>query len=108
MINEFHKSNIRVVMDVVYNHVPLQSGDDGLGAITARYFLPNDISGAGKSLDGGVPMVSRMIRDSLEYWVSEYHVDGFRFDLMGVFRYLNVGDWADYLNTKYPGGGLLF
>jgi len=108
MINEFHKSNIRVIMDVVYNHVPTPSGvDDGLGAITARYFLPNDISGAGRSLDGGVPMASRMIRDSLEYWVSEYHVDGFRFDLMGVFRYLNVGDWADYLNTKYPDRGLL-
>jgi pullulanase len=107
MINEFHKSNIRVVMDVVYNHVPLQSGADGLGAITSRYFLPNDISGAGESLDGGVPMVSRMIRDSLEYWVSEYHVDGFRFDLMGVFRYLNVGDWAGYLNAKYPSQGLL-
>jgi pullulanase len=107
MINEFHKSNIRVVMDVVYNHVPLDSGSDGLGAITARYFLPNDISGAGKSLDGGVPMVSRMIRDSLQYWVDEYHVDGFRFDLMGVFRYLNVGDWAGYLNVKYPDRGLL-
>jgi pullulanase len=107
MINEFHKSNIRVVMDVVYNHVPIPSGDDGLAAITPRYFLPNDISGAGQSLDGGVPMVSRMIRDSMEYWVSEYHVDGFRFDLMGVFRYLNVGDWAGYLNTKYPGRGLL-
>ncbi len=107
MINEFHKSGIRVVMDVVYNHVPLNSGNDGLGAITGRYFLPNDISGAGKSLDGGVPMVSRMIRDSLEYWVSEYHIDGFRFDLMGVFRYLNVGDWAQYLNAKFPDRRLL-
>jgi pullulanase len=108
MINEFHKSNIRVIMDVVYNHVPAPSGnDDGLGAITPRYFLPNDISGAGRSLDGGGPMVSRMIRDSLEYWVREYHVDGFRFDLMGVFRYLNVGDWSGYLNTKYSDRGLL-
>jgi pullulanase len=108
MINEFHKSKIRVVMDVVYNHVPSVMGrDDGLGGITNRYFLPNDISGAGRTLDGGVPMVSRMIRDSLEYWVREYHVDGFRFDLMGVFRYLNVGDWATYLNAKYPDRGLL-
>jgi len=108
MINEFHKSKIRVVMDVVYNHVPsVTGGDDGLGGITNRYFLPNDISGAGRTLDGGVPMVSRMIRDSLEYWVREYHVDGFRFDLMGVFRYLNVADWANYLNAKYPQRGLL-
>jgi pullulanase len=107
MINEFHKSNIRVIMDVVYNHVPAITGSDGLGGITNKYFLPNDISGAGRTLDGGVPMVSRMIRDSLEYWVREYQVDGFRFDLMGVFRYLNVSDWANYLNAKYPQRGLL-
>ena len=109
MINEFHKSGIRVIMDVVYNHVPALAGgrDDVFGDITSRYFLPRDISGAGKSLDGGVPMVSQMIRDSLDYWVREYHVDGFRFDLMGVFRTLNVGNWARYLNTKYPDRTLL-
>jgi hypothetical protein len=39
--------------------------------------------------------------------VREYHVDGFRFDLIGVFRYLNVGDWAKYLNAKYPDRRLL-
>lgn len=109
MINEFHKSGIRVIMDVVYNHVPIVANgqDDVFGNITNAYFLPRDISGAGKSLDGGVPMVSRMIRDSLEYWVREYHIDGFRFDLMGVFRYLNVGDWASYLNSTYPDRTLL-
>ena len=101
MINEFHKSGIRVIMDVVYNHVPIGNGDV-FGDISNRYFLPTDISGAGRSLDGGVPMVDRMIRDSLDYWAGEYHVDGFRFDLMGVFRYVNVGAWAEYLNTRYP------
>ena len=101
MINEFHKSGIRVIMDVVYNHVPVGNGDV-FGDISSKYFLPNDISGAGRSLDGGVPMVDRMIRDSLDYWAREYHVDGFRFDLLGVFRYLNVGGWAEYLNTRYP------
>jgi pullulanase len=105
MINEFHKAGLRVVMDVVYNHVP--AGDDVFGGISSRYFLPLDISGAGRSLDGGVPMVSRMIRDSLEYWVREYHVDGFRFDLMGVFRYLNVATWASHLNARFPERGLL-
>jgi pullulanase len=93
-------------MDVVYNHVPV-GNDDVFGAITGKYFLPNDISGAGRSLDGGVPMVDRMIRDSLDYWAGEYHVDGFRFDLMGIFRYVNVGTWAHYLNTRYPDRTLL-
>jgi len=106
MINEFHKSGIRVIMDVVYNHVPAGNGDV-FGDISNKYFLPNDISGAGRSLDAGVPMVERMIRDSLDYWASEYHVDGFRFDLMGIFRYLNVGAWAEYLNTRYPDRTLL-
>jgi pullulanase len=101
MINEFHESGIRVIMDVVYNHVPVGDGDV-FGDISSKYFLPNDISGAGRSLDGGVPMVDRMIRDSLEYWAGEYHVDGFRFDLMGVFRFVNVGAWAEYLNSRYP------
>jgi pullulanase len=101
MINEFHKSGIRVIMDVVYNHVPLGNGDV-FGDITGKYFLPNDISGAGRSLDGGVPMVDRMIRDSLDYWAGEYHVDGFRFDLMGVFRFVNVAAWGEYLNSRYP------
>jgi pullulanase len=77
------------------------------GDISSKYFLPNDISGAGRSLDGGVPMVDRMIGDSLDYWTREYHVDGFRFDLMGVFRYVNVGAWAAYLNARYPDRTLL-
>src|SRR4051794_2256148 len=94
MINEFHRAGIRVIMDVVYNHVPVvHDGQDRIfGAITSRYFLPHDLSGAGRTLNGSEPMVSRMIRDSLEFWVDQYHVDGFRFDLMGVFDYRTVGD----------------
>src|SRR5438270_1949381 len=106
IINEFHKSGVRVIMDVVYNHVPVGDGDV-FADISSKYFLPSDISGAGRSLDGGVPMVDRMIRDSLDYWVGEYHVDGFRFDLMGVFRFVNIGAWGEYLNSRYPDRGLL-
>ena len=52
-------------------------------------------------------MVDRVIRDSLDYWAREYHVDGFRFNLVGVFRHLNVGAWAEYLNARYPDRTLL-
>jgi pullulanase len=52
-------------------------------------------------------MVSRMIRDSLEYWVREFNVDGFRFDLIGVFDYDVVGQWASYLNATFPERTLL-
>lgn len=109
MVNEFHRAGLRVIMDVVYNHVPVDANgrDRVFGGITDQYFLAHDVSGAGRSLNGGVPMVSRMIRDSLEHWVRDYHIDGFRFDLMGVFRYLNADDWAGYLNARYPDRNLL-
>ena len=105
MINEFHKAGIRVIMDVVYNHTP---GKFIFGPISEKYYLGNDISGAGATINvHQQPMVSRFIRDSLEYWIREYHVDGFRFDLLAAFDYAVVGDWGRYLNQKYPDATLL-
>lgn len=103
MINEFHKAGIRVVMDVVYNH----TADGGatettFSPITRQYFFGSDLSGTGNAVDDRKPMVSRFIRDSLEFWAREYHVDGFRFDLMGIFTYQDVGEWGRYLNQKFP------
>jgi pullulanase len=104
MIDNFHKRGIRVVMDVVYNHT---SDETVLGNITPKYYLATDLTGDGNTLDGSQPMVARMIQDSLDYWVSQYHVDGFRFDLMGVFPLTTVQGWATYLTTTYPNNNLL-
>lgn len=53
-------------------------------------------------------MVSRMIRDSLEYWADEYNLDGFRFDLIGIYHTSAVKDWGEYLNnTKFLDRNLL-
>jgi pullulanase/glycogen debranching enzyme len=104
MINEFHQAGIRVIMDVVYNHT---YDKKMLADISSKYYLEKDLSGVGNTLDANEPMVSRMIRDSLEYWVREYHLDGFRFDLIGVFDYAVVGEWGQYLNTKFPDRQLL-
>ncbi|URA10789.1 alpha-amylase family glycosyl hydrolase [Thermospira aquatica] len=104
MVNEFHKKGIRVVMDVVYNHTYNKSVFED---ITSLYYTPNDLSGCGNSIDASHPMVSRMIRDSLEYWVSNMNVDGFRFDLIGIFPYAEVRRWGEYLNAKYPDRNLL-
>lgn len=104
MINEFHKAGLRVIMDVVYNHT---YDKKMLADISSKYYLENDLSGVGNTLNATEPMVSRMIRDSLEYWVKEYHLDGFRFDLIGVFDYTVVGEWGRYLNTKFPDRNLL-
>lgn len=104
MINEFHKAGLRVVMDVVYNHTYDQSV---FGPISGQYYTDTDLSGTGNSIDANVPMVGRMIQDSLEYWVQEYNIDGFRFDLIGIFDYDEVGRWADNLNSKFPTKNLL-
>ncbi|MCD5352446.1 alpha-amylase family glycosyl hydrolase [Kineosporia mesophila] len=104
MVNEFHRNGIRVTMDVVFNHT---GSADTFRGITGSYYTPTDLSGTGNSIDDSNPMVSRMIRDSLEVWVRDYHVDGFRFDLLGVHQYRNAAEWGTYLNGTYPDRNLL-
>ena len=104
LINEYHKNGLRVVLDVVYNHTFEKSV---LVGISGKYYTTVDLSGCGNSLNTGVPMVSRMMRDSLEQWVKNYNVDGFRFDLIGVYHYNEVKAWGEYLNTKYADRNLL-
>ena len=93
MVKALHRGGIEVILDVVYNHTaegdergPLLSfrGIDNATyyrldpADAARYV---DVSGTGNSLNAAHPEVLRLIMDSLRYWVSDCHVDGFRFDL---------------------------
>lgn len=52
-------------------------------------------------------MVWMMIRDSLDYWVSEYHIDGFRFDLVGAFSMKDYSDWGEYLHKQHPDANLV-
>jgi len=93
MVRTLHSAGIEVILDVVYNHTaegnhmgPTLSfrgidnsayyrlvGDD------ARYYM--DYSGTGNTLNMRQPYVLQMVMDSLRYWVTEMHVDGFRFDL---------------------------
>lgn len=103
MINEFHKAGIRVIMDVVYNHT---YGNEMFENISNQYFYHQNLV-VGNTIDDGVPMVNRMIRDSLEYWATEYKIDGFRFDLVGVFSYQNFGDWGEHLESVLPGRNIL-
>jgi isoamylase len=93
MVKAMHKAGIEVILDVVYNHTA-EGSDQGptlsfRGLDNAAYYrlVPGDASsyydttGTGNSLDANNPVALRMIMDSLRYWVSEMHVDGFRFDL---------------------------
>ena len=89
MIQALHKSGIRVIMDVVYNHT--YEPDSWLERMVPGYYnrrwadgtLANG-SACGSDIACGRAMVDNYIADSVMYWAKEYHIDGFRFDLMGL------------------------
>jgi isoamylase len=95
MVKALHKAGIEVILDVVYNHTA-EGGDNGptfsfKGFDNRFYYLLSDdfshyadYTGTGNTLNSNFSVVRRMIGDSLRYWVSEMHVDGFRFDLAAV------------------------
>ena len=95
MVKALHRAGIEVILDVVYNHTA--EGSETGPTLCHRglaneiyYILEPDLSryrnysGTGNTLNGNNPIVRRMILDSLRYWVSEMHVDGFRFDLASI------------------------
>jgi isoamylase len=93
MVKALHRAGIEVILDVVYNHtaegnhlgpmLSFKGADNGsyyrLSHEDPRYYV--DFTGTGNSLNPKHPSVLRLIMDSLRYWVTECHVDGFRFDL---------------------------
>ena len=87
LVNELHKNNIGVILDVVYNHTYIVETYENI-APTCYYRYNSEMkisghSGAGPSLETRHSMVRKLIIDSLKHFVTEYHIDGFRFDLMG-------------------------
>jgi isoamylase len=96
MVKELHRAGIEVILDVVYNHTA--EGDEKGPTLCFRglensfYYILNqdqatyaNYSGAGNTLKANHSVVKRLIMDSLRYWTSEMHVDGFRFDLASIF-----------------------
>lgn len=96
MVQALHDQGIRVIMDVVYNHtyIPESSqlqGGSPFDLIVPGYYYRTDEkgkitngSGTGNEVASERPMVRKYIKDSVKYWASEYGIDGFRFDLMGL------------------------
>ncbi|MCM1191602.1 MAG: type I pullulanase [Butyrivibrio sp.] len=89
MIQALHRAGIRVVMDVVYNH--MYDRDSWFERVAPGYYCRrwedgelSDGSACGNDMAAGRAMVDNYIADSVRYWAGEYHVDGFRFDLMGL------------------------
>jgi len=106
MVKALHKAGIEVILDVVYNHTA-EGGAEGptfsfKGLDNLFYYLLSDdfsqfadYTGTGNTLNTNFSVVRRMIGDSLRYWVSEMHVDGFRFDLAAVLTRDQHGRPAD-------------
>lgn len=89
MVQALHQNGIRVVMDVVYNHT--YSPDSWLERMVPGYYNRRKKDGTlangsccGSDIAAGRAMVDNYIVDSVLYWAREYHIDGFRFDLMGL------------------------
>ncbi|MCR1782395.1 glycogen debranching protein GlgX [Nocardioides carbamazepini] len=99
MVRSLHAAGIEVILDVVYNHTA-EAGADGptysFRGLDDRGFyrrVPSadgyddtywDVTGCGNTVNSEDPLALRLILDSLRYWVTEMHVDGFRFDLMSA------------------------
>lgn len=90
MVMALHKAGIGVIMDVVYNHT-YSTGGSPLHKTVPNYYHRTDasggftdLSGCGNDTSSERYMTRKYIIDSLKHWANEYHIDGFRFDLMGI------------------------
>ena len=108
MIAALHAAGIGVVMDVVYNH--MYRNENPLNDTVPCYFFRQNEdgsfsngSGCGNEFASERPMARRYMIDSILYWAQEYHIDGFRFDLMGLYDVETINAVRAALDTL-PGG----
>lgn len=90
MVQAMHKAGIRVILDVVYNHTFDIEGSNFQNTYPDYYFRKRDDgtysdgSGCGNETASEKPLMRQFMIESVLYWINEYHIDGFRFDLMGI------------------------
>ncbi len=96
VIKELHKNKIAVILDVVFNHAS-EYEVGGLKQIDKSYYFRHDRNGiltseslCGNDLKTENPTVRKLILDSIKYWMLEYHIDGFRFDLANLIDQITL------------------
>ncbi|QLY40106.1 type I pullulanase [Hujiaoplasma nucleasis] len=108
VIDTYHKENIGVIMDVVYNHVdeyadfPYEILVPGYSFRLDDKDMMTNYSGCGNDLDASKPMIRKLIIDSLKHWLSFYQMDGFRFDLMGLIDVNTMNEASQVLKELRP------
>lgn len=108
MVKALHENGISVVMDVVYNHV-YDAAAFCFNQIVPGYFSRIDSGGVysngsfcGNDTASERSMVRKYIVDSVKYWADEYHIDGFRFDLVGLIDVVTINDIIRTVHSTHP------
>ena len=108
MVKGLHDNGISVIMDVVYNHVYNdktfcfnQIVPGYFSRITPKGYSCND-SGCGNTTASERSMVRKYIVDSVKYWADEYHIDGFRFDLVGLIDTETINEVVEEVHKDHP------
>ena len=108
MVQALHKAGIRVILDVVYNHTYDLANSNFERTFPKVYYrykadgTPSDGSGCGNETASEKPLMHEFMLESMKYWVKEYHIDGFRVDLMGVHDIQTMNDIRRELNAIDP------
>ena len=108
MVQALHKTGIRVILDVVYNHTYDIEHSNFQKTYPDYYYRKNadgsysNGSGCGNETASEQPMMRRFMMESVKYWINEYHIDGFRFDLMGCHDIETMNMIRDEVNKIDP------
>ena len=112
MIAALHAAGIGVIMDVVYNH--MYRSENPLNSTVPYYFFRQNPdgsfsngSGCGNEFASERPMARKYLIDSVLYWAQEYHIDGFRFDLMGLYDVDTMNELRAALDALSCGRSIL-
>lgn len=114
LVLALHQRGIGVIMDVVYNHT-FNTADSSFEKLVPGYYYRQNAdgtysngSGTGNEVASERPMVRKFILESVCYWAEEYHIDGFRFDLMGLIDTTTMRELAAELHEHVSPSILLY